>query len=312
MGITVREKRFPSATKICDIRYRVWEPDDPRGAVQLTHGMAEHIDRYEPFAMYLAQNGFLVYGMDMASHGKSLRADKPRGFFGEESGWDALIEDMRTLRRSVMTEHAALPSVLFGHSMGSFLARSYAARYGSDFQGYVFSGTAGANPAVSIGMLIAKSQIKKGKGYEPSELLAKLSFGSYNKAFRNPRTAFDWLSANEKNVDAYVADEACGYDFTPYGFVTLMTGLKEISNARWAERLPDRPVLLIAGDCDPVGANGKGVRQVQQWLQRANRQVDLKLYAGSRHEVLNEDNRLEVYADILLFLETITVMGELA
>ncbi len=312
MGISVRDKRFPSATKIFDIRYRVWTPDDPRGAVQIMHGMAEHIDRYEAFANYLAQNGFLVYGMDMASHGKSTCPDKPRGFFGEKDGWDALIEDMRTLRRQVLAEYVALPAVLFGHSMGSFLARSYAARHGEDFQGYVFSGTAGANPAARIGMMLANGQIKKGKGYEPSTLLAKLSFGSYNKAFRNPRTAFDWLSANEANVDAYVADENCGFDFTPYGFVTLLTGLTEISSAKWAAKVPDRPILLLSGACDPVGGNGKGVRQVREWLEKTNHQVDLKLYPNGRHEMLNEDNRLEVYADILLFLETITVMGELA
>lgn len=312
MGISVREKRFPSATKICDIRYRVWAPDEPRGAVQITHGMAEHIDRYEAFATYLAQNGFYVYGMDMASHGKSLGPNMPRGFFGEENGWEALLEDMRTLRRLALADHAALPAVLFGHSMGSFLTRSYAARFGGDFQGFVFSGTAGANPAARVGMMIARSQIKRGKGYEPSELLAKLSFGSYNKAFKHPRTPFDWLSANESNVDAYLADEACGFDFTAYGFVTLLTGLMEISNAKWAQRVSDKPILLISGACDPVGGNGKGVRQVQEWLVRSGHQVDMKLYPNGRHEMLNEDNRQEVFADILLFLETITVMGELA
>ncbi len=312
MGITIREKHFPSATKLCDIRYRVWTPDDPRGAVQIMHGMAEHLDRYEDFAMFLANNGFLVYAMDMASHGKSKNIDKPRGFFGESGGWVALIEDMHTLHDLVMKERAALPAVLFGHSMGSFLARGYAARYGEDFQGFVFSGTAGKNPVARLGLMIVHSEIRKGRGYEPSEKLDKMSFGAYNKHFRNPRTSFDWLSSDTARVDAYVADEDCGFIFTPYGFETLLTSLIEVSGTSWASKVPDKPILLMSGACDPVGNMGKGVKQVNDWLETTHHQVCMKLYPNGRHEMLNECNRDEVFSDVLLFLETIAVMGELA
>ena len=150
MKITLKEKRFPSATGNCQCRYRMWIPDEVRAAVQLTHGMAEHIDRYDEFARYLAENGVLVYGQDHAGHGKSVGEGMPKGFFAEQNGWDALVQDMRTLHDLVKKDYPSIPFILFGHSMGSFLARTYAGRDGKDFDAYVFCGTAGRNPVLPI------------------------------------------------------------------------------------------------------------------------------------------------------------------
>lgn len=311
MGVTVREKHFPSATGVCEIRYRIWQPDDPRICVQIIHGMAEHIDRYDAFARFLAENGVLVFGMDLAGHGNSIRNGQPYGFFGEKDGWDHLIEDNRTMRDLVLKDLPALPRILFGHSMGSFLARAYAGRRGEDFDAFIFSGTAGGNPALPIAKLIARSAIKKGKGKEPNEKLNALSFGSYNKPFRPNRTAFDWLTRDTEIVDQYVSDPLCGFVFTSYAFYDLFTGLSEIAGKTWAQRVPKKPILLISGENDPVGNGGKGVRRVERWLKANGHFPCMLLYPEGRHEMLNEINRSEVYNDLLLFMESLAASGEL-
>ncbi|MEA4913915.1 MAG: alpha/beta fold hydrolase [Christensenella sp.] len=311
MKFTLREKRFPSATGLCDIRYRMWVPEDPHAALQITHGMAEHIDRYDEFASFLAENGVLVYGNDIASHGKSIVAGIPKGYFGEKNGWDAIVKDMQTMRELVKKDFPAIPFILMGHSMGSFLARTYAGRYGEDFDAYIFSGTAGANPVLGIGKWIAKREIKKNGGKLPSETLFKMSFGSYNNAFKPNRTVNDWLSRDEAKVDAYVADENCGFPFTAYGMYDVFTGLTEISNEKWAKRVPNKPILVFSGAMDPVGSNGKGPKQVHGWLTKTGHDAELKLYEGGRHEMLNEINRKDVYGDVLLFINAVEAMGEM-
>ena len=311
MSISYREKRFPSATGLCDIAYRMWVPDDPRVAVEIVHGMAEHMDRYDHFAKYLADNGVLVFGADLASHGKSWKEGMPRGFFGQKNGWDANVQDLRTLRDLVKKEYPAIPFILFGHSMGSFLARTYAGRDGEDFEAYVFSGTAGSNPVLGIAKWLARREIKKTGGDKPSITLYNLSFGSYNKAFKPNRTESDWLSRDDAQVDNYVADPLCGYPFTACAMLDLFNGLSEISNEAWAARVPKRPILVMSGAMDPVGGKGKGVRQVAKWLGQTGHSVECKLYEGGRHEMLNETNRQEVYGDVLLFIEAVAAEGEL-
>lgn len=310
MKATLCEKRFPSATGLCDIRYRMWIPEEPHAAVQIAHGMAEHIDRYDAFASFLAENGVLVFGNDHAGHGKSIKSDGKLGFFGKQNGWDALVQDMRTLHDAVKSAYPALPYILFGHSMGSFLARTYAGRDGKDFDAFIFSGTAGKNPAIGIAKLIAKHNIKKNGGDQIDMMLYNMSFGSYNKAFRPNRTEVDWLSRDEAMVDKYVADPLCGFPFTSSAMLDLFNGLTEIGSREWAQRVPDRPILLMSGAKDPVGGNGKGVKQVFGWLNQTGHKTECKLYEGGRHEMLNETNREEVYNDVLLFINTVEAMGE--
>lgn len=311
MKVSQSDRRFPSATGVCDIRYRIWAPEEPRAAVQITHGMAEHIDRYNDFACFLAQNGVLVYGADLAGHGKSIRTGEPKGWFGEKNGWDALVQDMRTLRDLVKADYPALPYILMGHSMGSFLARSYAGRDGADFDAFIFSGTAGNNPVLAIGKFIARQEIRKTGGKKPSNTLHQLSFGAYNKVFRPNRTENDWLSRDTAQVDAYCADKNCGFVFTASGMLDMFNGLGEISGKDWARRVPKRPVLVLSGAQDPVGGvHAKGVKQVTNWLRGTGHEVELKIYEGGRHEMLNETNNHDVYKDILLFIDTVEAMGE--
>jgi alpha-beta hydrolase superfamily lysophospholipase len=176
--------------------------------------MAEHISRYDEFASYLNQNGILVVGNDHAGHGKSISENAIKGYFGNRDGWRLLIEDMRRLYDKTAALYPDVPYILFGHSAGSFLARAYAVQYGEGIAAFVFSGTAGKNTAIPLGRLIARLEMLRNGHAKPSKLLDKMSFGTYNKAFKPVRTAFDWLSRDTAQVDAYVADQLCGFVFT--------------------------------------------------------------------------------------------------
>lgn len=292
-----------SATGLCKLNVMIWKPEGaPEAVMQIVHGMAEHIDRYDEMAKYLASEGILVVGADIASHGKSREESGTKGYFGEENGWTALVEDIRSIYRAVKKEYPSIPYVLFGHSMGSFLARTYASRCGEDMDGFIFCGTAGKNSAIPIAKLIAKSEIKKHGSKAPSERLNDISFGTYNKAFRPNRTDFDWLSKNTENVDRYVADDECGYVFTAAAFRDLFDGLTEINAREWPSRVPNKPILVIAGENDPVGSMGKGPKRVAAALSETGHDVIFKLYDDMRHEICNETGKEAVWKDIEAFI----------
>ena len=302
----IKESRFPSATKTGDIFVRCWIPDDKplRGVVQLTHGMAEHIERYNGFASFLNGQGYALIAHDQAGHGKSVDENGLEGYFGEASGWDKLIEDMHAVYELGRREFPNALYVLMGHSMGSFLARSYAARRGEDMDAFIFSGTAGKNPALPVAKLIVKSEIKKHGLKGSGEKLDKLAFGSYARAIPGARTAFDWLSRDKTVVDTYIRDPRCGFVFTLGGFRDLFDGLSEIQRKEWALSVPKKPILVFSGSCDPVGGkNARGPKEVAGALLNAGHDVVLKIYEGGRHEMLNEFEKDEVYADVLAFLE---------
>ncbi len=297
-----QEFRYASATNLGESFSMLWSPDaSPRAVVQIAHGMAEHIGRYTPFAEFLCANGFAVAANDHAGHGKSADI-AVKGYFGKQNGWDAVVADMKTLHDHAASLWPNVPYVFLGHSMGSFLARSYAARYPEEISALILSGTAGNNPAAGFGSLFAKRERKRNGEKMPSAFLNNLSFGSYNKSFLPARTAFDWLSRDKEQVDLYIDDPLCGFVFTAEGFFDLLSGIREISSVFWAAKVPDVPIYLFSGEKDPVGNNGKGVKQVAAWLKDTGHTVSVKLYPEGRHEMLNEINRTEVYQDVLRFL----------
>lgn len=303
----VNKIRYPSATGGCTISAVACLPEGPvRAVVQLVHGMAEHISRYNDLMEYLTGLGYAVYAEDHAGHGDSVNGKGKKGFFANENGWSCLIADIDTLHKKAKAENPGVKHILYGHSMGSFLARTYASRYPDEFDAYIFSGTAGKNPVLGMAKLIAKQQIKKLGPDVPCETLNKLAFGSYNKRIENPRTPFDWLTTVDSVVDEYIADEFCGFTFTASAFRDLFDGLGEITGKQWAEKVKNVPIYLLAGKQDPVGSYGKGVMEVCENLKKTGHtKVVLQLYENGRHEMHNESNREEVCRGIAAFLKSI-------
>lgn len=297
-----------SSSGLCDIYVQSAAPKDfadVKGVIQIAHGMAEYSNRYAEFAKVLAENGYAVFINDHLGHGKSVASKDDLGYFGED-GVNNLVEDMKKVTELAKQEYPELPFILFGHSMGSFLARAYTAKYGRFLSGAIYCGTSGPNPAAGMGISLAK-YLEKTKGdHHRSNFLNSIAFGSYNKR-TDKRTAFDWLSRNEAEVDKYIADDMCGFCFTTNGFRTLFSVLKQVSAPSWYKKVPDNlPILLIAGSNDPVGEYGKGVTRVFEDLKNSGHSNTLmKLYPDARHELLNEINKEEVMSDIVEWVNKI-------
>jgi len=297
--------KFDSNTNVGQIYVEIWtSKETPRAVIQIVHGMAEHIGRYTDFAAYLVGHGYAVVMNDQAGHGKSIRDEARRGYFGDKDGGTNLLLDIKDIHERAVSEFPNVPMVLLGHSMGSFLARAYAASYPHDFDKYIFSGTAGQNPLLGLGRIVATIERKRNGAMKPSELLNKISFGSNNKAFEPIRTSSDWLTSDEKIVDAFVKDPLCGFTFTAEAMLDLFEVMRSVSGIQWAKQVPDLPIFIFSGEKDPVSSSGKGVRQVVDWLEKTGHHYVLfKLYEGGRHEMLNEVNKQEVFEDILDFLQ---------
>ena len=284
-----------------------WLPDGPpKAVVQIAHGMAEHSDRYARFAERLTAAGYAVYAGDHRGHGSTARTPADAGYFADDHGFDTVVDDLHLLSDHAREENPGLPFFLFGHSMGSFLSRSYATRFGGDLDGLVLSGTAG-DPGVlgKVGLALATAQARLRGRHHPSGLMDQLTFGQYGAAFKPNRTKFDWLSRDEAEVDLYVADERCGNVFTSGFFADLLGGLGSINSDALVARVPkDLPIFLFSGDQDPVGDKGKGPTAVAEQYRRTGLgDVTLKLWPEGRHEMLNETNRDEVMDSVVEWLD---------
>ena len=303
-----KEFYFPSSDGRTQIHAVEWYPADvePIGILQIAHGVAEYALRYDPFAQFLNTKGFIVVANDHIGHGLSVAEGAAPLYFGKQDGWKHVVDDMYTLRDLTGKKYPALPYFLMGHSMGSFLTRTYLIRYPGTVKGAIIMGT-GFQPAYMVagGRLVAKLAGKRGGAERFSQTVDKLAFGAYNKPFAPNRTSFDWLSVNEENVDRYIADPYCGGNTSVGLFYDMLGGIGFICKQSNVNKMNlNTPVLFISGDHDPVGDMGKGVKAAYESFRTAGvKDVELKLYPGLRHEILNEKCRDEVYADLWAWIE---------
>ncbi|MDR0315030.1 MAG: alpha/beta hydrolase [Oscillospiraceae bacterium] len=309
MGINKSSFTFTSVTGLADIFVTHWRPQEEsniKGTVQIAHGMAEHIERYDGFASYLAENGYAVFGNDHIGHGKSVNDENEKGFFGHDNfGGAAFVEDCKKLHDIITDKYKNTPSFFFGHSMGSFIARRFSAKYGEELKGVVYCGTSGANPAAGIAVKLAQLMTKFNGDHFKSSLIDNLAFGPYSKKFEK-RTTFDWLTRDNQIVDKYIKDPNCGFLFTTVGYGDLFSLLAESNKKEWFASVPQKlPILIISGAMDPVGNYGKGIAQVVKNLKDTDHKITEKLYADSRHEILNELNKEDVYKDVLGWFNSI-------
>ena len=290
------------------IRYYVYEPADGpvRAVLQISHGMCEYIGRYEEFAEELCAHGILVCGNDHLGHGPEAREQGTLGYFAQRDGWKLLPADLRKLTVLMKRRYPGVPYFLLGHSMGSFIARVYLAKYGELLDGAVIMGTSGGNPFAGIGIRVAEGEIRRHGEMYRSPRLKKLSMGGYNKRFKGENDENSWLTKEKSIRETYAANDLCNFTFTASGYRDLFSLLRAVSEKGWAERVPKGlPILVTSGAEDPVGDYGKGVRKVYERLRSAGvKDVTLRLYEGDRHEILNETDRRDVYRDILGFLES--------
>ncbi len=290
-----------------------WQPDSEeeiKGIIQLHHGLAEHSLRYDRFGSVLAENGYVLNAYDMRGHGRSAEiADKNgTGIFGklaDKKGFDRAVLDLKAVIDNLKNDFPGKKTILMGHSFGSFVAQGFIEEYGSEIDACILCGTAGPRRALLAVGSIATHIITffTGKNKHVA-MLDKLSFGSYNQRIKNPRTEYDWLSANDLNVDMYQMDNWCGFPLTASFFCSMTEGLNKIHKSSNIKKIPaSLPVFFIWGSEDPVGDYGKTIRKLID-IYKANglTRVDFKEYAGDRHEILNENNKEEVENDIISWI----------
>lgn len=284
-----------------------WLPEgQPRAVLQITHGMVEYIERYQDFAQWLNERGFLVTGHDHLGHGNSIRTKADYGYFADEDANGTVLADVHRLTQLTKESYPGLPYFLLGHSMGSFYARQYLCQYGEELDGAIIMGT-GCQPRMLVraGKLLTTLVAAVKGWHHRSKLVTTVAFGGYNKRFEPVRTPKDWLTRDEAIVDAYIADERSSFIFTLNAYHAMFSGIDRLYDKNLLDRMPkDLPVFFVAGEEDPVGDFGKGVRRAAQMCRDAGvKKVDLKLYPKDRHEILNELDRQQVYKDLLCWME---------
>ncbi|MBD5118037.1 MAG: alpha/beta hydrolase [Clostridiales bacterium] len=296
------EFTFPSKDGAHKCHTSLWTPDGkPRAVVQIVHGVADYMGRYDHFARYLADHGFVVCGEDHLGHGRTVD-DGKYGYFGKKDGWTLVTANVRKLRVLMGEKYPGVPYFLLGHSMGSFLARTYLCAYPGTVDGCILSGTGQEKAAVVAAGKAVSSVVCALRG---PDAVSPLSLGSYNKQFAPNRTSADWICRDEAVVDAYLKDPFCTFEPTAGLVRDMMEGLQYISSEKALSQMdPSTPVYLFSGDRDPVGGNGEGVRKVYGFFKdHGTADLTMKLYPGGRHEMHNEINKGEVYADVLAWLE---------
>lgn len=290
-----------------DLAVRVWEPQgQARGTVVIAHGMVEHSGRYRRLACALVGAGYAVLAPDHRGHGHTAGDVDRVGHLADEDGWALAVDDLGLVVAHARAQRPLAPVVLLGHSMGSLMARTYVLDRGHAVDGLVLSGTAGDPGALGrVGAAAALTERRLRGPRHRSSALDRMVFGGYNADFEPARTPFDWLSRDEDEVDAYVADPRCGAVATSAFYADLLGAMGPINDpARIAGMPSDLPVLLLAGDADPVGARGAGPLAVARLLREAGlRDVSVRLYPGARHEIFNETNKEEVTDDLLDWLD---------
>lgn len=300
-GIFMKNEKFHSFDGTV-LQCYLWDDvRNPKGVVQIVHGMAEHARRYDDFANFLNQNGYIVFADDHRAHGNTSTKQSSKGVKGYHKGniYFDTVQDECAITAS-LKERYGLPVIYLGHSYGSMLGQRYIEEC-KDHSGVVLSGSAMMKGAIlSGGCAVSNLQYAIHGGEKTANLLDKMSFGSYNKPFKG-ESEFAWLSRDKENVRKYIFDEQCGYVMSVAFFKFFLNGLKESYKSENLAKIDvNKPIAIFSGDKDPVGGNGKLVTKLyEQYKNLGVKDLSIKLYENARHEILNETNRGEVYLDFL-------------
>lgn len=308
MAVIRKEAYFTSSNGVNKIRTLIWQDEEsaPVGVVQIAHGVSEHIGRYDDFARFLAVNGFVVCGNDHLGHGKSVESEADLGYVFDGDHVN-MVRDMNTLHNIMSKRYPEIPYIIFGHSMGSFLARIYSAAFGDRLSGAIFCGTGQLPAAVTAFEDPVKSLMDKLAENSKSPASIIHIFELFTKKVLKGDDDLSWLSRSKENIENYKNDPLSGVPMSASLAKELVSLAVKASEPSWASKLPENfPVLLISGGKDPIGMFGRGVLAVSDALVMQGLAPEVFLYPADRHEILNEEDNEKVYGDILNFVKAIT------
>lgn len=307
---TLKTSSFPSSDGKNTVACYFYEPIDAdiKGIVQLSHGMCEYVQRYAHVADFFCKNGYVFCGNDHIGHGNTAANSEELGYIGR-GGVDHIVDDLHKTTRLALERYPNKPLVLFGHSMGSFMARIYLTKYGDELAGAIICGTGGPESPASLGKLMTSIAMIFRNDHYRSKFINNVSFAGYNKYFKDDGSESAWVTSDREVVKKYDADPLCNFKFTLRGHYNLFEALERVSSKKWAHLVPkELPLFVVSGKLDPVGNYGRGVETVYKRLKDAGvRSVKLKLYDNARHEPHNEIEsiRCEFLSDILGFVAEI-------
>lgn len=300
---------FDSANGIYKVHGKLVKPltPDVKGIVQISHGMCEYIDKYDDFAQHLVAKGFAVIGHDHIGHGDSVNQIEDHGFFGSKDGYKSMIEDLKKVTDLAKERYPGKPLYLLGHSMGSLIARCYAAKYGTGLSGLILCGTVGPQPLVKAGIKFADLlSNQKGEKYR-SKMLYDVSLSFANIKFLPAKTRFEWVTSDEQELKKHIEDKKGQFIFTAKGYSDLFHLVSLANSEMLIKTVPkDLKIIFMSGDEDPVGENGEGVqRAFELYTKLGLEKVELKLYPKKRHELLKEKNKKQIFEDITNWINAI-------
>lgn len=285
-----------------ELEIAITEPkQEAKGIIQISHGMAEHKERYYDFMNYLAENGYICVIHDHRGHGASIKQKQDLGYFyGEDISY--IVDDLYQVTEFIKDKYKGLEVILFSHSMGTLVARNYLKKYDSAIKKIILCGPPTENKLAGLGILLAKISKLFRKDNTANKFLNKLTFGNYNKGNKIEN---EWICSNIETVKKYNQDELCGYIFTTNGFINLFKMMKEAFNKEnWKIENNKLNILVIAGEDDPVIQSKAKFNDLVKFLKEVGyKNIESKLYESKRHELLNETENEKIYEDILKFVE---------
>ena len=304
--MAIHEVEFKSFNEIETVKGWIYTPiREPIGVVQIVHGYGEHSRRYLHMILTLNEAGFVVVADDHVGHGKTAYDSDNWSNWGDK-GYMTMAEDEQKLRELIKEDYGDLPYFMFGHSMGSMIARLYATKYGEELDGLILCGTSGIFPEMENIISELKAEIDAGNGEQVDPDYQNRMFERMTERIENPNTPNDWISKDPDIVADHANDPFNNFTSVPniqslYQFAQM---IQQILGTEWSEKVPTGiPIYIISGDEDPVGRYGEGVYAVSNWLVETGHQVKTKLYSGYRHEIHNHrEIRDEVVAGIIDFI----------
>lgn len=286
----------------------VWEPEEaPHAVLQIVHGMVEYVDRYDSFARFLTSRGYAVIGHDHLGHGLSARTSDDFGHFSDHNGAETLVQDILQLTQEGKRRFPDCPHLIMGHSMGSFFTRRYLAEYSNEVDGAIIMGTGYVPACVArFGKIVAGTvSLLHGRRYH-SDFVTKMFMRGNEEPFKD-EGKFGWLSRSKTNQEAYAADPLCTFTFTVGAYCDFFDCMTDLAHKKHFDSIrKDLPVLIVAGEFDPVGGRKAAEAVERDFLRLGLTDTELHIYPDARHEILNEDEPEQVYADILNWLNRVT------
>lgn len=291
------------------LSFKVYQPEkDPKAVVFCVHGMQEHKMRYDTLAKYFTSHNYACITYDLPGHGETASTIDNQGYFSDTDGWKTLVDSAVEIATIAKQQFPNIPVIYFGHSMGTLIGRTFLQEHDNLIDGMILSGVPTYQSACKLGIIVAKIVIalKGKKGH--SKLLATLATGSFNKVIDNPKTDVDWLSYNTDNVQEYINDEWCGFDFTNVGYLDLFTLMDKMGNTSLYQCTKENlPIYVFAGEDDPCIGGQKGFEVSINILKKAGyKHIDTKLFEHMRHETLHEDDAEKVMEEAVKWLDNNT------